>query len=199
MKRSRSITVRLSLVFLFLFLVAILLGAFGIGSLSYFNDVSSQVRDRWLPSTGFLGDLNNHTSDFRGIEATSVLAATAAELAASDAEMQQLDRSIAASQISYRQIAHDVDEDALYMKFASAWAEYRGLAGESRFADCLQPGECTTSQPARECGVSAGAVADPADDWIDGSFRCRRHGLRAALDLRTDSRACRSYAPTGRE
>jgi signal transduction histidine kinase len=132
MKRSRSITVRLSLVFLFLFLVAILLGAFGIGSLSYFNDVSSQVRDRWLPSTGFLGDLNNHTSDFRGIEATSVLAATAAELAASDAEMQQLDRSIAASQISYRQIAHDVDEDALYMKFASAWAEYRGLAGESR-------------------------------------------------------------------
>src|ERR1700684_3122344 len=102
MKRTRSITVRLSLVFLFLFLAAILLGAFGIGSLSYFNDVSSQVRDRWLPSTGFLGDLNNHTSDFRGIEAASVLAATAAELAASDAEMQQLDRSIAASQISYR-------------------------------------------------------------------------------------------------
>jgi signal transduction histidine kinase len=132
MKRSRSITVRLSLVFLFLFLVAILLGAFGIGSLSYFNDVSSQVRDRWLPSTGFLGDLNNHTSDFRGIEAASVLAATASELAASDAEMQQLDRSIAASQISYRQVAHDAGEDALYMKFAAAWAEYRNLAEESR-------------------------------------------------------------------
>jgi two-component system OmpR family sensor kinase len=127
MKRTRSITVRLSLVFLFLFLAAILLGAFGIGSLSYFNDVSSQVRDRWLPSTGFLGDLNNHTSDFRGVEAARVLSATTAQLAASDEEMRQLDRSIATSQTSYRQIAHDPDEDALYGRFTSAWKEYRRL------------------------------------------------------------------------
>ncbi len=127
MKRTRSITVRLSVVFLFLFLAAILLGAFGIGSLSYFNDVSSQVRDRWLPSTGFLGDLNNHTSDFRGIEAARVLAATTTQLAASDAEMQQLDRGIAASQASYRQIAHDPSEDGLYTTFTSAWQEYRRL------------------------------------------------------------------------
>jgi two-component system OmpR family sensor kinase len=131
MKRTRSITVRLSLVFLFLFLAAILLGAFGIGSLSYFNDVSSQVRNRWLPSTGFLGDLNNHTSDFRGVEAARVLAATTAQLAASDAEMQQLDRSIAASQTSYRQIAHDPNEDALYVRFSSAWKEYRPLVEKS--------------------------------------------------------------------
>jgi two-component system, OmpR family, sensor kinase len=131
MNTTRSITVRLSLVFLFLFLAAILLGAFGIGSLSYFNDVSSQVRDRWLPSTGFLGDLNNHTSDFRGIEAAGVLAATPAELAASDAEMQQLDSGVAASQASYRQIAHDPNEDALYAKFTMAWEEYRRLVGVS--------------------------------------------------------------------
>jgi signal transduction histidine kinase len=125
MKRTRSITVRLSLVFLLLFMVAISLGAFGIGSLSYFNEVSSQVRDRWLPSTGALGDLNNHTSDFRGIEAASVLAAGPSEFAASEQEMQQLDRSIAASQDSYRQIAHDEDEDALYRKFAADWNHYR--------------------------------------------------------------------------
>jgi two-component system OmpR family sensor kinase len=132
MKRSRSITVRLSLVFLFLFLVATLLGAFGIGSLSYFNEVSSQVRDRWLPSTGVLGDLNNHTSDFRGIEAASVLAATAAELATSDQETQQLDRDIAGSQDSYRRIVHDADEDALYATFVAKWDEYRRSAAASR-------------------------------------------------------------------
>jgi two-component system OmpR family sensor kinase len=125
MKRTRSITVRLSLVFLLLFIVAISLGAFGIGSLSYFNEVSSQVRDRWLPSTGALGDLNNHTSDFRGIEAASVLAVSPSELAASEQEMQQLDRSIAASQGTYRQIAHDEDEDTLYRKFAADWNHYR--------------------------------------------------------------------------
>jgi signal transduction histidine kinase len=132
MKRTRSITVRLSLVFLLLFLVAILLGAFGIGSLSYFNDVSSQVRDRWLPGTGVLGDLNNHTSDFRGIEAASVLATTQGELASSDREMQQLDRSIAASAASYRQFLHDADEQTLYSNFMAAWDRYRQVVDATR-------------------------------------------------------------------
>jgi two-component system OmpR family sensor kinase len=132
MKRTRSITIRLSLVFLCLFLVVILLGAFGIGSLSYFNDVSSQVRERWLPSTGVLGDLNNHTSDFRGIEAASVLASTADELAASDEETVQLDQSIAASKDSYLQIAHNADETALYARFVASWDRYRLSAAASR-------------------------------------------------------------------
>jgi signal transduction histidine kinase len=125
MKRTRSITVRLSLAFLLLFGVAILLGAFGIGSLSYFNNVSGQIRERWLPSTGALGDLNNHTSDFRGIEAASVLAASQSEMAASEAAMQQLDRSIAASQADYRRIVHDAEEEALYANFTAYWDRYR--------------------------------------------------------------------------
>ena len=128
-KRTGSITVRLSLVFLLLLVVAILLGAFGIGSLSYFNDVSSQVRDRWLPSTGALGDINNHTSDFRGIEAASVLAATPSDLAASERDMQQLDRSIAQSQDDYRRIPHDADDQGLYARFVADWDRYRLAVG----------------------------------------------------------------------
>ena len=131
MKRTRSITIRLSLVFLLMLLVAILLGALGIGSLSYFNGVSAQVRDRWLPSTGALGDLNNHTSDFRGIEAASVLAASDSERAASEAAMQQLDRSIAASQDDYRRISHDADEERLYLAFAADWEHYRQAVREN--------------------------------------------------------------------
>jgi two-component system OmpR family sensor kinase len=132
MKRTRSITLRLSLVFLFLFLVVILLGAFGIGSLSYFNNASSQVRDRWLPSTGVLGDLNNHTSDFRGVEAATVLAASASERADSDRETQQLDHSIAASQADYERIPHDADAEALSARFLELWGRYRDLAQQSR-------------------------------------------------------------------
>jgi signal transduction histidine kinase len=125
MKRMRSITVRLSLVFMLLLLVAIVLGAFGIGSLRYFNQAASEVRDRWLPSTGALGDLNNHTSDFRGVEAAGVLAVTPDEIAASVRDMQQLDRSILASQDDYRRISHDADEDTLYAGFAADWDRYR--------------------------------------------------------------------------
>jgi two-component system, OmpR family, sensor kinase len=125
MKRMRSITVRLSLVFMLLLLVAIVLGAFGIGSLRYFNQTASQVRDRWLPSTGALGDLNNHTSDFRGVEAAGVLAVIPGEIAESIQDMQQLDRSILASQDDYRRISHDADEDTLYASFAADWERYR--------------------------------------------------------------------------
>jgi two-component system OmpR family sensor kinase len=132
MKRTRSITVRLSLVFLLLFLVTILLGVFGIGSLSYLNEVSSEVRNRWLPGTGILGDLNNHTSDFRGVEAASVLAATQSELAAAEHEAQHLDRSIAASEGSYRQIMHDAIEDALYTRFVADWDQYRRAVGATQ-------------------------------------------------------------------
>lgn len=125
MKRTRSITARLALAFLALFLVALLLGGFGLGSLGYFNKASSQVRDRWLPSTGVLGDLNNHTSDFRGVEAANVLAATASQFAASSQELEQLDRTIAATEERYRQLAHGADETALYERFASQWQKYR--------------------------------------------------------------------------
>jgi len=163
MKRTRSITLRLSSVFLSLFLVAILVGAIGIGSLSYFNDVSSQVRDRWLPSTGVLGDLNNHTSDFRGVEAASVLAQTGGELAASEQEMRQLDRSIAASQDSYRRIGHSADEDALYGKFETQWSRYR--RGVSENLALAQHGERALAV-AHYTSVSKAAY-DAASDALD--------------------------------
>lgn len=185
MKRTRSITVRLSLVFLLLFVVAILLGAFGIVSLSYFNDVSSQVRDRWLPSTGTLGDLNNHTSDFRGVEAASVLAVTQSELAASEQEMRQLDRSIAVSENDYRQIPHDADDDALYSRFTADWDHYRQAVG-ANLALALHGDRAAAI--ARYTTVSKAAY-DAASDALDALTAhnlasARRASLRENLAYR---------------
>lgn len=137
MRRTRSIKARLSLVFLFLFVLVVLLGTFSIGSLSYFNGASSQVRDRSLPSTRVLGDLNNLTSDFRAAEAASLLASNASELAASEKEMGELDRGIAVAQLAYRQIPHDPTEDAFYAQFAQRWNEYRNAV---RKIQSLSPG-----------------------------------------------------------
>jgi two-component system, OmpR family, sensor kinase len=182
MKRTGSITVRLSLVFLLLLVVAILLGAFGIGSLSYFNDVSSQVRDRWLPSTGALGDLNNHTSDFRGVEAASVLASTPSEFAAGERDMQQLDRSIALSQDDYRRIPHDAEDQALYATFAADWDRYR-QAVDANLA-LAQQGE----RPAAIARYSTTlkAAYDTASDALDA---LTAHNLASArrASLREDA------------
>jgi two-component system, OmpR family, sensor kinase len=137
MMRTRSIKARLSLVFLFLFGLVVLLGTFSIAGLSYFNEVSSQVRDRSLPSTRVLGDLNNLTSDFRAAEAASLLTSDPGELAATEKEMEELDRGITVAQIAYRQIRHDPAELALYAQFAQKWNDYRGVV---RDVQSLSPG-----------------------------------------------------------
>jgi two-component system OmpR family sensor kinase len=137
MRRTRSIGARLFLVFLFLFVLVVMLGVFSLGSLKYLNGASSQVRDRSLPSTRVLGDLNNLTSDFRAAEATSLLASNADELASSEQEMAELDHGISVAQLAYKQIPRDSSEDALYTQFANQWNEYRGIV---RKVQSLAPG-----------------------------------------------------------
>jgi two-component system OmpR family sensor kinase len=92
--QGMSIKSRLSLgFFLFLFLV-VFLGVFNIICLTDFNDVANQIGTRWLPSTRFLGDLNNYTSDFRAAEGTLLLSATPSGIATSEREMRDLAEAI---------------------------------------------------------------------------------------------------------
>ena len=125
MRKPRSIQFHLSSVFFFFFLLVVVLGLFSIQRLSDFDKVSSDIVDLWLPNTRVLGDLNNYTSDFRAAEGTSLLATSADEMAASEREMGELDRSIAESQASYEKIRHDPAESALYGRFKAEWSDYR--------------------------------------------------------------------------
>jgi signal transduction histidine kinase len=132
MSRARSLKVRLSLVFLFLFLLVIVLGIQALGSLSYVNDASAQIRVRWLPSTRALGDLNNLTTDFPAAEATLLRVGSASERATALQQMADLDRGIAAAQVAYRQIHHDAIEDELYGRFETKWRDYRGIVAREQ-------------------------------------------------------------------
>ena len=127
MRRAHSIRARLSFVFLFLFLLVIVLGLESLGSLNFVNDASAQIRDRWLPSTRALGDLNNLTTDFPAAETAILRAESASDRAAIERQIADLDRGIAAAQSAYRQIRHDAVEDELYSRFVLRWSQYRGI------------------------------------------------------------------------
>jgi two-component system, OmpR family, sensor kinase len=127
LKRGQSIRVRLSLVFLFLFLLVIILGLESLHGLSYVNAASAQIRDRWLPSTRALGDLNNLTTDFPAAEDALLRAGSANEQAVSMRQMAELDRGINAAQDAYRRIHHDAAEDGLFGRFESQWSDYRSV------------------------------------------------------------------------
>ncbi len=130
MRQPRSLRFHLALVFLFFFLLVIVLGLFSISRLSNFNRASESIAEIWLPNTRVLGDLNNYTSDFRAVEGTHLLSADAAQVAAIDREMEQLDRAVAQAQRSYEELRHEAAETALYEQFKQKWSEYRQIANQ---------------------------------------------------------------------
>jgi two-component system OmpR family sensor kinase len=132
MRRALSIRARLSFVFIFLFLLVIVLGFESLNSLSYVNDASAQIRDRWLPSTRALGDLNNLTTDFPPAESALLRANGPGEREAIERRLANMDRDVAAAELAYRRIRHDAKDDALFGRFMARWSEYR-----SRVADVI--------------------------------------------------------------
>src|SRR5215472_12652339 len=130
MRQLRSIRFRLSAVFFFFFLLVLVLGFFSIDRLSDFNRVSADIRDRWLPNTRLLGDLNNFTSDFRAAEGRYLLSQTPAEVAATKKEMETLDLFIAQAQRGYERIRNDADKTRRYEQFKVRWSDYRGIVNQ---------------------------------------------------------------------
>src|SRR5580698_7005813 len=107
MKKQKSIRVHLAAVFLLFFALVLALGSFSIWRLSNFNLLSANVAEIWLPTTRALGDLNNYTSDFRAFEGSDLLSSNSAEAAATEQQMADLDRSIAAAEREFEVIPHE--------------------------------------------------------------------------------------------
>jgi two-component system OmpR family sensor kinase len=126
----RSLRGRLSLLFSAMFATVVLLALASVWSLSHSNEVSTDVRDRWLPNVRLLGDLNNYTSDYRTAEANSLLAANSQELASTLQEIQLLDLAVQRAQHDYEKIRHGPEEAALYRDFSATWAQYKEIADQ---------------------------------------------------------------------
>jgi signal transduction histidine kinase len=195
MRQLRSIRFRLSAVFFFFFVLVLVLGLFSIGRLSDFNRVSADIRDRWLPNTRLLGDLNNFTSDFRAAEGRYLLSQTPAEVAATEKEMEELDLYIERAQRGYERIHNDPGESRLYEQFTARWNDYRNLVGQvvqllptdrRREAITLYS---TTSQSAYDAASDTlgqltdrnVAAAREANDRADSAYRQARWLIGVAM------------------
>jgi two-component system, OmpR family, sensor kinase len=130
MRQPQSIRFHLTAVFLLFFLLVVVLGSFSIWRLSNFNRLSADVAEVWLPNTRALGDLNNFTSDFRAIEGSNLLSTDPSELAATEGQMAELDRSIAEAERRFERIRRDAAENDLYGLFKQRWNEYRTLVNQ---------------------------------------------------------------------
>ena len=130
MWQPQPIRVQLAAVFLLFFALVVILGSFSIWRLSNFAGLSADVAEIWLPTTRALGDLSNYTSDFRASEGGDLLAVTPAEAAATEKQMEGLDRTIADAERRFEHIRHDAAEKDLYAAFKARWNEYRGIVNQ---------------------------------------------------------------------
>jgi two-component system, OmpR family, sensor kinase len=130
MRQPQSIRFHLAAVFLLFFALVAMLGMFSIWRLSNFNLLSADVAQVWLPTTRAVGDLNNYTSDFRAIEGSNLLSSGPAEAAATEKEMADLDRSIAASEREFEAVPHNAAVGQLYGRFTEAWTRYRAIVNQ---------------------------------------------------------------------
>ena len=184
MKRLHSIRGRLGLVFTFLFALLIVVGLSDLGELGQFNEVSAQLRDRWLPSSHALVDLNNSTSDFRAAEASLLLARDRGEFSATQEELVRLDRSIAAAEQSYRNIYHDPDELGLYGHFEAQWRKYHALVSASQ----SMLAEGGRAEATRVYASTSKVAYDAASDTLDVIS-----DRNAALARAASGRAAQAY------
>ena len=182
--QGMSIKSRLSLgFFLFLFLV-IFLGMFNILCLTNFNDVANQINKRWLPSTQFLGDLNNYTSDFRAAEGTLLLSANSSDIAASEREMHDLDEAISRARKGYEEIYHGNKEADLYTRFLQEWEAYCTVA--DKVLVLMHKGN--TQEGVRLYKTTSGAAYNAASDTL-GLLT----GMSVAEAQETSERAAHTY------
>ena len=130
MRQPHSIRFHLTAVFLLFFLLVVVLGLFSIWRLSNFNRLSTDVAEVWLPNTRALGDLNNFTSDFRAIEGSNLLSSDPVEIAATEKQMTDLDRSIAEAERGFERIRRDAAQDDLYGRFKQRWNDYRTIVNQ---------------------------------------------------------------------
>lgn len=123
--RMTSLHNRLSVLSFILFALVTGLGVFTIHLFSGFNTLSDELRTGWLPTTRYVGDLNNYTSDFRAAEGDFVLAEGAAEREAQRQVVAALGLAVAKAQHDFEAIDHPREELVLYDSFAAHWRDYR--------------------------------------------------------------------------
>lgn len=130
MTRIRSLRARALSIAVLAFLVVVLLGLFSLWRLDDYHIIVGEIRERYLPNTQFLGDLNNSTSDFRAAEAAALLASSTADITDNANAIDGLDRLIGRAERGFERIRNDPTTNDLYSDFASKWRRYRELADQ---------------------------------------------------------------------
>jgi methyl-accepting chemotaxis protein len=150
--QNLSIARKVVAAFSLVLVVALALGLFAVDRLSQVNAAAAEIRDNWLVATGALGEAGQIAIRFRQIEATHLLAPTAAEKASEEVTMNALLDQLKQAWARYTPTITDGPEQRLAHEMMAGWRRYLGL--HDKFI-----------------GLSRGGDAARATDFYRGEMR----------------------------
>jgi signal transduction histidine kinase len=117
----RSAPAKLALIAALFVIAVVVVRALSLGSLANVDEVSSEIRNRWLDSVQILGTLRHHVARVRTEEAEILLGGDAAAREESETALSQYLKLAGQDIENYQKVPHDLDEAGAFNKFVSDW------------------------------------------------------------------------------
>jgi methyl-accepting chemotaxis protein len=134
-------SIRFKVVFCFLsaLLVTVGLGLFALVRLASVNDVAAEIRNHWLPATGYVGEIVRETARFRTLESQLLPAASQPDRDAPERDLAGLEAHVANMRAAYEGVASGGAEREKAQRFGRDWDAY--VAMDHRLRDLARAGQ----------------------------------------------------------
>jgi methyl-accepting chemotaxis protein len=110
--------------FAIVLITALALGGFAVDRLATVNGSAAEVRDNWLPATGWLGVISKSLERYRQVQASHILATTAAERDREEASINETLQLFDKTWALYEPTATTPIELAFVGAFKKGWSAY---------------------------------------------------------------------------
>jgi methyl-accepting chemotaxis protein len=100
------------------------LGSYSLYRLRDLNAATFSIRENWLPSIRYLGNVNTETSDYRVAQLELISASGDEAMAKQERATQRLLDTIEHDDAAYAQLMVTPEEHRLHQSFASKWKQY---------------------------------------------------------------------------
>ena len=119
-----SITAKMASAFLALLLMMAGIGLFATSRIGAVNELSMEMRSRWLPATQLIGDLHAYMWQYR-VQQSNLIAATTPEAKQRAEKLMRNERkAISETLHDYNKFVGDKDQKSLYEDLGKNWSEY---------------------------------------------------------------------------
>ncbi|WP_282187584.1 methyl-accepting chemotaxis protein [Azospirillum brasilense] len=125
-------TIKSKVAIVFFILAAVTIGSnlLSINRLSAVNDLTTESEENWMPSAVLLGTLNTNTSDYRILEVSHILAASAEEMVTIERNLAAMKATVQNSRAKYETFISSPEERRVYEQFGQNWDRYLTLGSQ---------------------------------------------------------------------